>query len=103
MAGNGQPPGDVPSGGRLLGDKQIVIADLRFVPGLNLSVVYQVGHVELSEPCLQVVDLSTGNAMATPVDARWMRLFAGKLTAAADNLERVEGVGSRHLTPIDGG
>lgn len=81
-------------GGRVLGAQAMAATDVRFVPGLNLAVIDQVAGVKLSRPCLQVVDLSNGHAMITPVDARWMRQFADQLARAADAAESLEGVGS---------
>lgn len=91
------------AGGRVLGPQQAVAVDVRMVPGLNLSVIDRVGDVQLSRACLQVVDLSTGKAMITPVDARWMRQFAEQLQRAADGLDARAGVGSEGPQSSPGG
>lgn len=94
MAGdNHHGPPDL-AGGRVLTPQQMPVVDVRFVPGLNLAVIDRIADVGLSRPCLQVVDLSTGKATVTPVDARWMRQFAGQLTRAADGFDTAQGVGS---------
>lgn len=97
---SGVPP-DL-SRGRVLGGQPMVATDVRFVPGLALSIVDCFGDVQFSRPCLQVVDISTGKAMVTPVDARWMRQFADQLARAADGLDSIEDVDSLGSQSIAG-
>jgi hypothetical protein len=96
---------DIPKlgGGRLIGQQQVQLIDLRVVPAINLSITGQAGPVPLGRPCLQVIDLSTGNGMICPVDSRWMRDFAGQLKAAADHIDASADVGSANPIPTTGG
>lgn len=94
MADNGRGIRPHLAGGRDLGPQQVALTDVRFVAAINLSVVDRIGDVPFDVPCLQVIDLSNGRAMVTPVNAPWMRRLADQLQRAADGLESLEGVGS---------